>query len=305
MKVAVHMTRMEEVTVGDEGLPLEIFEKTYARLSKAPGAKYKFIMEAGCSLKPALFNLCDTIWRTETLPSRWSESILIQLYKGSGSRNLLRNHRFIHTKEEFPKFFGNLVMTAARDTLVNNMSKFQIGAKPGHRAQEHLFVLKSVLSLYLTFDKAVILSTWDISRYFDAECLTDVMNELHKNEIKGKLYRLIYMMNKNTRIRVQTPVGLTHAVDTGEGLGQGTIEGAIASAINLDNGVSDFFADSDDEIHYLGAKLGPLLFQDDVARLSLDVASAQRGNDRMLNVAETKLLNFNISKSCYTIFGSK
>ena len=48
-----------------------------------------------------------------------------------------------------------------------------------------------------------------------------------------------------------------------------------------------------------------MLFQDDVARLSLDVASAQRGNDRMQNVAETKLLNFNISKSCYTIFGSK
>ena len=47
--------------IGDEGLPLEIFEKTYARLSKAPGAKYKFIMEAGSSLKPAQFNLCDFI----------------------------------------------------------------------------------------------------------------------------------------------------------------------------------------------------------------------------------------------------
>ena len=33
--------------------------------------------------------------------------------------------------------------------------------------------------------------------------------------------------------------------------------------------------------------------------------SAQGGNDRMENVAQTKLLNFNISKSCYTIFGSK
>ena len=70
------------------------------------------------------------------------------------------------------------------------MSKFQIGTKPGHRAQEHLFVLKSVLSFYLQLDKAVILSTWDISRFFDAECLTDVMNELYKNDIKGKLYRL-------------------------------------------------------------------------------------------------------------------
>ena len=103
---------------------------------------------------------------------------IIQLYKGGGFRN-----RFIHTNDEFPKFFGNLVMTAAKDTLVSKMSKFQIGAKPGHRAQEHLFVLKSVVSLYLQFDKAIILSTWHISKYFDAENLSDVMNEIYKNEI--------------------------------------------------------------------------------------------------------------------------
>ena len=46
-----------------------------------------------------------------------------------------------------------------------------------------------------------------------------------------------------------------------------------------------------------------MLFQDDVAFLSLNAASPQRGNDHMENFAETKLLNFNISKSCYIIFG--
>ena len=244
------------------------------------------------------------------LPRSWNDSLLIQLYKGSGSRNQLKNHRFIHTKDEFPKFFGNLVMAAAKDTLVTNMSKFQIGAKPGHRSQEHLFVLKSVVSLYSTFDKALILSTWDISKYFDAENLSDVMNEIYKNEVRGKLYRLLYMMNQNTRIRVKTPVGITDAADTGEGLGQGTVEGALASSINLDNGVQDFFARNDgtvndDEIYYLGLRLGPLLFQDDVARLTLDPTSAQRGNDRMESVAKTKLLNFNLEKSCFTIFGRK
>ena len=47
-----------------------------------------------------------------------------------------------------------------------------------------------------------------------------------------------------------------------------------------------------------------MLFQDDVARLSLDISSAQAGNERMRNVAETKLLNFNTEKSCFVIFGS-
>ena len=59
-------------------------------------------------------------------------------------------------------------------------------------------------------------------------------------------------MNQNTRIRVQTPVGMTDFKDTGEGLGQGTTEGAIASAVNLDNGVQDFLRDSEDEVFYYG-----------------------------------------------------
>ena len=164
-------------------------------------------------------------------------------------------------KDEFPKFFGNLVMDAAKDTLIHNMSKFQIGTKPGHRAQEHLFVTKSVISLYMKYDKAVILSAWDISKFFDKECLTDVMGEIFKSNVRGKLYRLLYHMNKNTRICVQTPVGVSEEENTGEGLGQGTVEGAIASAVSLDNGVRDYFMNSEEEIHYHGILLAPLLFQ--------------------------------------------
>ena len=202
-------------------------------------------------------------------------------------------------KDDVPKLFGNLVMGVAKEKLIAKMSKFQIGTKPGHRAQEHLFVLKSTIALHLELDKPVILSTWDVSKFFDSECLIDVMNELHRSDIHGKLYRLLYLMNQNTRIQVCTPVGVTDEADTGETLGQGTVEGAIASAVNLDRGVTE------DEIYYLGVKLGPLLFQDDVARLSLSVDSAQSGNTKMRSVAESKLVNFNLEKSGFVVFGSK
>ena len=171
--------------------------------------------------------------------------------------------------------------------------------------QEHLFVTKITIDLYNKFDKVIILSTWNVSKFFDAECLVDVMNELHKNDIRVKLYRLIYLMNRNTRIQVSTPVGASAERGVGETLGQGTIEGAIASAVNLDNGVTDFFHESLDEVYYVSVKLAPLLFQDDVARLSLSVQSAQSGNDRMRCVAETKLLDFNLENSGYAVFGAK
>lgn len=52
-------------------------------------------------------------------------------------------------------------------------------------------------------------------------------------------------------------------------------------------------------------KLGPLIFQDDVARLSLNSHSAQSGNLRMRCVAESKLLDFNVEKSCFVVFANK
>ena len=81
------------------------------------------------------------------------------------------------------------------------MSKFQISTRPGHRAQEHLFVVKRVISLYFNYDEAVLLTFWDVSKYFDSEHLLDVMNELHRNKIQGKLYRLLYLMNSDDKRR--------------------------------------------------------------------------------------------------------
>ena len=91
----------------------------------------------------AVFHLCKAVWYSEEIPASWHKSRLIQLFKGKGERTELDNYRHIHIKDEVPKVFGHLVMSAAREKLFDNMSKFQIGAKPGHRPQEHLFVLSA------------------------------------------------------------------------------------------------------------------------------------------------------------------
>ena len=67
-------------------------------------------------------------------------------------------------------------------------------------------------------------------------------------------------MNKNTKIRVQTAVGVSAEVETGETVGQGTLEGAMISSVSLDNGINDFFLDSEEEVHYGNLRLQPLLY---------------------------------------------
>ena len=74
------------------------------------------------------------------------------MYKGKGDATDLNNQRNIHVKSYLPKAFETGVVNKSKTKIVEKCSKFQIGALPGHRPQEHLFVLKSTISLYTYLD---------------------------------------------------------------------------------------------------------------------------------------------------------
>ena len=151
-KQIVHNMRMEERFEDDiHEITDDMLQKTYDTLKKKPGTKYNFIMKGGMAVKAALFTLCKVIWKTEEFPCVWEKSTLVQLYKLKGPRSVLDNNRHIHIKEEYPKKIGHLVVSAAKDKMISNLTKFQIATKPGHRTQEHLFVIKSVMALYMSY----------------------------------------------------------------------------------------------------------------------------------------------------------
>ena len=94
------------------------------------------------------------------------------------------------------------------------------------------------------------------------------MNTLYNCGITGKLYRLMYEMNKKTLLRVKTGVGLSKSTELGENITQGSVGGALVSTVNLDFTVNNHFRDSNYEISYSDIRLQPLIFQDDISRLS-------------------------------------
>ena len=110
-------------------------------------------------------------------------------------------------KEDIPKLFGYIVTKEVKNTIVGNISRYQIGAVPGHRPQEHLFCVRSIVSLYNSMKKPLILSLYDISKFFDKELLEDALDACYDAGVKGKLYRLLFLMNKDGKIKVKTTVG--------------------------------------------------------------------------------------------------
>ena len=192
-KKELHYQRMIERIPNDlEDLPVESFYKVLNTLIKKPGNKYEFITKSGSSLKDALLNLFQNVWRTEKIPEAWQVSTVTQLWKGKGKPSELSMNRHIHSRDQTAKKISQIVLSHAKVNLLENMSKYQIACKPGHRPSEHLFVIKSVFAQYQINKKGLILTGYDICTFFDSEDCYDVFNEVYANQVKGKIYRLLF-----------------------------------------------------------------------------------------------------------------
>ena len=58
-----------------------------------------------------------------------------------------------------------MVTSAMKPIIVENMPPFQIGAVPGHRAQEHLFVIKSFIAQKEKENEAVAITLLDLVKF--------------------------------------------------------------------------------------------------------------------------------------------
>ena len=63
--------------------------------------------------------------------------------------------------------------------------------------------------------------------------------------------------------------------------------------------------DSDDEVSYDSLTLSPLLFIDDLFRRTENVEAAHAGMIKMEQLAESKILDYNLTKTNYIVFGNK
>ena len=306
LKEELHDKRMhDKIGRGNFKVLKEDFDKVVGKFKEKGKKSYDFLVKSGHGFKQAVFKLCKRMIEEEEFPASFELTILQQIYKGKGSKTDLSNSRFIHLKEWLPRTCDALVVGGMKNQILESSSKFQIGGQEGHRSQEHLFSLKSIIALMEARGEGMLFQLYDIRKFFDHESLRDVLDTLHEIRIDDKVYRTWYMMNKRTRITVKTGSGLTDEADVGEVVGQGTVGGALTSQVNIDQGVSRYFSLSKDEVNYGTIRLQPLILQDDVARLVEDIKSANAGNQKLSFVMKEKQLKVHHDKTGFIVIGNK
>ena len=169
----------------------------------------------------------------------------------------------------------------------------------------HLFVVKSNIMIKLSLGQGVIMTFLDLIKFFDKQSLVDACDALHKAEVNPKFLRCWYKLNKETEIEVRTGAGDSARGLAGPVTGQGGGGAAMASALNLDLAVDQYFRDSIDEDCYGTVRLQPLIYIDDLARSSTELNSVRAGNMKFSCMAMTKQLQFHPKKSCFLVYGTE
>ena len=101
--------------------------------------------------------MCQKMFYEECFPNSFKETTLQMIYKGKGNKQQFSSNRFVHCKFWQPRLAEALLLEGGlKAPLIENSTRFQIGGQAGHRPEELLFSMKSVLARYLAKGRAMI-----------------------------------------------------------------------------------------------------------------------------------------------------
>ena len=199
---------------GSFGIRKETFDSVLAKFKKSNKRNYDFLVKAGKGFQMVVFKFCKEMCAKESFPTHFKNTTLHMIFKGgAGRRQNLPDNRFVHSKTWLPRTAEALVVEEGlRGPLVEGSSRYQIGGQPGHRSEELVFVLKSVIARQRSQGKIVIIQPSDIKKFFDTEMVEDVFLTSLNRGADPKACRLWYKLNEDTQIRVRTGAGMSKYV---------------------------------------------------------------------------------------------
>ena len=304
LREKLHVIRMKETT-GEFIATEEAFERVLDKFRTNNKRNYDFLVRGGEKFKHSMYLLVRRMIEEERFGRTFGDTTLYNIYKGKGKKEDLENMRFIHSKSYLPRTVEAVLVDGMKEEILAGSSCYQIGGQPGHRSQEHLFTVKSVIAKVTEDNKAIVGGVHDIQKFFDKEVLSDVLNTMTEMKVNPKCVRVWGKLNMNTRIRVRCGGGYSPWMDVGDTLGQGSGGAALASQANLDKGITSMFHGSSDLVFYGTVPISPLLFQDDIFSLSGSVNAARSSLYRVNIVMKQKQLKLHKEKTSYILFGNE
>ena len=269
--------------------------------NKSPGVDTlpaELFKVAGDGVLKSLLAIFNRVKATKEIPKQWNLMKIITLYKQKGSKKDLKCYRGIFLSIAVCKIFENLIKGRA-DEKLNKVNILQAGSKKNRSAADSVFLLRGTVDHHKFTKRPLYITAYDFETAFDSLWLEDCLLSLNELGIEKDLLQLIYNLNKEASVTVQTPFGDTSEFTTDPIVKQGSILGPVLCS----SSTAEFCGVN------LGVTVGTLvlaslLYVDDIIDLSSTLSDCIESHEKAILFAKLKKLKYS-AKKCFNMIINK
>ena len=184
----------------------------------------KVFTKAGGGVVRSLKLLCNKIKELKDIPDQWNLVKIVTIYKKKGSKKELKYYRGIFLTIVISKIFEKLIKTRIEDNL-KTINLLQAGSRKNRGPPDNVFLLRGVMDHFKFTKKPLFITAYDFEQAFDSLWLEDCVLSLKELGVEKEYLQLIYNLNKQADVTVQTPCGPTSLFHTDPIVKQGTVLG--------------------------------------------------------------------------------
>ena len=269
--------------------------------NKSPGPDdivNELLKSAGRNLKINILNMLNWIFQEEDMPESLLELDIKAIYKGKGSITEISNYRGLFLGNTISKLLEKLICARTSPKVDTSMTEAQAGGREGRNITDHLFIIRAIIKHFKYLNIPLIIEFLDLIKAFDKMILRNVMTDLWKCQVRGKIWRVIYLMNKQATISIKTNFGKTETIKIGETLKQGSVMASLLAAMHTDT-VNMLFEHQGLGTYYGKIQIGNLIFQDDIVRIEHNPDLMNTANKQFLAFKNKNRMEFHPTKSSF------
>ena len=257
----------------------------------------------GSDLKNSLLTLYNKIRDNCFLPEFVEWADITSLYKGKGDRLDLISDRGIFVVTVFRSILMKLIDKEKYEIIDRSMSDSNVGARKNKNIRNHIFIVNGVIHDVLSSKKKkpIDIQIMDYKQCFDSMWLEDTMDDLFEAGVVDDKLALLFEANKEVKVAVKTPVGLTVRERIKKIILQGDVFGPIECSVSVDTLGKECLRDNKHLYLYKDVvKIPMLAMVDDILAISECGFRTSMVNSFINTKTSLKKLKFGIDK-CFKI----
>ncbi|CAH8470968.1 unnamed protein product [Schistosoma haematobium] len=190
------------------------------RAAGPDGLAPEVFKDGGPILAIRLTNILAKIWELDVIPSNWSQSLIVPIYK-KGSKSSCDNHRGISLTNIISKILASIIIRRLTKTRELQTRENQAGFRPGRGCIDHIFTIRQILKHRHTYRRPIMVVFLDLKAAFDSVDREILWQCLSLKIVPQKYINLVNALYSNTTSRVRAYGGLSSTFATSSGVRQG------------------------------------------------------------------------------------